>query len=252
MLSTTLWVQDHVVHHRPALCTIRWCTRWFCNIVIISDRDGAQCRGQPPHLTDIGPPCAPWCTMQVGGAQHRSMVCNVVLYSVGGAQRRSHKPTLTHSQTAPILWPRPLIWEVTTNTPCSKRKYTLCFVVSTQNVGGEEPSREIANQSSASIGLKFVTKSQVATKFQGIVYWEVTSESSQKSSFAIDFCVTGWQSACLQTLLYTFGSTLSFLANLCLDWNSNKLPCICCHGFYMTGFEYLPTETQSVCWSRVY
>ena len=50
------------------------------------------CRGQPPHLTDIGPPCAPWCTLQVGGAQHRSMVHNVVLYSLGGALHRSHKP----------------------------------------------------------------------------------------------------------------------------------------------------------------
>ena len=28
-----------------------------------------KCRGQPAPLTDIGPPCAPWCTMQVGGAQ---------------------------------------------------------------------------------------------------------------------------------------------------------------------------------------
>ena len=33
----------------------------------------------------------PWCTTQVGGAQCRSMVHNVVLYSLGGAQRRSHK-----------------------------------------------------------------------------------------------------------------------------------------------------------------
>ncbi len=31
--------------------------------------------------------------MQVGGAQRRSMVHSVVLYSQGGEQRKSHKPT---------------------------------------------------------------------------------------------------------------------------------------------------------------
>ncbi len=39
----------------------------------------------PPHLPDIGPPCAPWCTTQVGGAQCRSVVHNVVLYPRGGS-----------------------------------------------------------------------------------------------------------------------------------------------------------------------
>ena len=42
-------------------------------------------------MLDIGPPCAPWCTTQGGGAQCRLMVHNVVLYSVRGAQCRSHK-----------------------------------------------------------------------------------------------------------------------------------------------------------------
>ena len=49
----------------------------------------------PPLLTDMGPPFAQWCTTQVGGASCRSMLHNVVLYSLGGAQRtcRSHKHT---------------------------------------------------------------------------------------------------------------------------------------------------------------
>ena len=42
--------------------------------------------------TDVGPPCAPWCTTHFSGAQHRSTVHNIALYSLGGAQRRSHKP----------------------------------------------------------------------------------------------------------------------------------------------------------------
>ena len=33
-----------------------------------------------------------WCTMQVDGAQH------IVLYSLGGAQRKSHKPRQTDRQ----------------------------------------------------------------------------------------------------------------------------------------------------------
>ena len=39
------------------------------------------------------------CTTQVGVAQHRSMVHNGVLYSLGGAQRMSDKPTWTDGQT---------------------------------------------------------------------------------------------------------------------------------------------------------
>ena len=34
-------------------------------------------------LICIGPPCAPWCTMQVGGAQCRSVVHNIVVHNVG-------------------------------------------------------------------------------------------------------------------------------------------------------------------------
>ena len=43
----------------------------------------------------IGPPCAPWCTTQIGGAQHRSVVDNVVLYPLGDAQCNSHRPKET-------------------------------------------------------------------------------------------------------------------------------------------------------------
>ena len=52
---------------------------------------------------DTGPPCAPWCTMQVGGAQCRPMVHNAVLYSLSGAQHSSHKPNSTLHTVAYIL-----------------------------------------------------------------------------------------------------------------------------------------------------
>ncbi len=44
---------------------------------------------------NIGPPCAPWCTIQPGGPRRRSVVHNIVLYPRGGAQHRSHKPRQT-------------------------------------------------------------------------------------------------------------------------------------------------------------
>ncbi len=105
---TTLWtlicmfVPKHKItilcpyapHAYVPLCTFLW---------PIKDK----CWGRPPHLTDIRPPCAPWCTTQVG-AQCRSVVHNVVLYSRGGAQRggaqrggaqcRSHKSRQNHGQ----------------------------------------------------------------------------------------------------------------------------------------------------------
>ena len=40
----------------------------------------------------IGPPCAQWCTMQVGGAQRSSVLHKAVLDPKGGAQRSSPKP----------------------------------------------------------------------------------------------------------------------------------------------------------------
>ena len=39
-----------------------------------------KCPGQSPLLTDISPPCAPWCTTQVGSAQCWLVVHSVVLY----------------------------------------------------------------------------------------------------------------------------------------------------------------------------
>ncbi len=63
-----------------------------------------------PLLKNVGTPCAPWCTMQVGGVQLRSMVHNIALYHWSGAQhsfvplkwctRRFHKPSQTDGQTA--------------------------------------------------------------------------------------------------------------------------------------------------------
>ena len=41
----------------------------------------------------------PWCTKQLGGAQHKSVVHNVVMYPRGFAQRSSHKPRITDGQT---------------------------------------------------------------------------------------------------------------------------------------------------------
>ncbi len=61
--------------------------------------------GQPLLLTDIGPPCVlvPWCTTQLGGAQRRSVVHNVVLYQRGGAQHSSHKPMHLRTEAAVFI-----------------------------------------------------------------------------------------------------------------------------------------------------
>ncbi len=61
-----MYTENHLVHH---LISTKPCYR-----------------GRTPHLMDTG------CTMQVGGAQRRSMLHNVVLCSLGGAQLRSPKP----------------------------------------------------------------------------------------------------------------------------------------------------------------
>ncbi len=39
-----------------------------------------KCREQPLPLTDLGPPCSPWRTTEVGSVQRRLVVHNVVLY----------------------------------------------------------------------------------------------------------------------------------------------------------------------------
>ena len=43
----------------------------------------------------IGPPCAPWCITQIGGAQHRSMVHSIAQYHQCGAQGSFNTPTYT-------------------------------------------------------------------------------------------------------------------------------------------------------------
>ncbi len=78
------------------------------------------CQGRPPLLTDqpihisvlpmwigwtdIGPPCSPWCTTQLSGAQCRSVVHNIVLYPWDDAQHSSRAPPHTHM--GQILLPR--------------------------------------------------------------------------------------------------------------------------------------------------
>ncbi len=71
------------------LCTIEHNT--LCSYTMLFS--GSQ--GSSELLTDIVPPCAPWCTMQVGGAHCRLVVHNVVLYRWGSAQHSSHKPRQT-------------------------------------------------------------------------------------------------------------------------------------------------------------
>ena len=65
---------------------------------VVNNQKNEKASGRPPLLMDIGPPCAPWCTTQVGSAHCRSMVHNIVLYPWSGAQRRSHKPRQTDRQ----------------------------------------------------------------------------------------------------------------------------------------------------------
>ncbi len=69
-------MQNHLVHH----------------LIGTKLRCAPKCTSVQSY-TDIGPPC--WCTTQPGGAQCRSMVHSVVLYSQDGAQCRSYK----HRQT---------------------------------------------------------------------------------------------------------------------------------------------------------
>ncbi len=67
-------MQNHLVH-RPNRYKATQCTT-KCMLIV----------------QNAGPPGATWCTMEVGGAQRRSVVHNVVLYPWGSAQHSSHKP----------------------------------------------------------------------------------------------------------------------------------------------------------------
>ena len=55
-----------------------------------------DCVPLPPPLPA---PCAPGGTLQVSGAQHKSMVPNAALYRCSGAHRMSHKPSWADGQT---------------------------------------------------------------------------------------------------------------------------------------------------------
>ncbi len=63
-----------------------------------------------------------WCTMQVGGAQCRSVVHNIVLH------RSSHKPTQTDRQTRPILLTPSLTREVKILPPKCIKPFSVCAI----------------------------------------------------------------------------------------------------------------------------
>ncbi len=69
----------------------------------------------------------------------------------------------------------------------------------------------------------------------------------ESSVFLIDFCVTGWQSTCLQTFLQNFRTTLAFSAKsvpFCVQLQGAPLPCV---GILPDlDFEYLLAENSSV------
>ncbi len=58
----------------------------------------------------LSPSCAPWRTMQVGGAQCRSMMHNVVLYSLGAHQPRQTDGTNSFTLTADVEGNKSLQW----------------------------------------------------------------------------------------------------------------------------------------------
>ncbi len=121
MLCTTSWVQDYVVHHlvgtglccapptcvvHQPTCVVHQGTQIYTRGTYVRQMWGLPltfsilCHTKYGQnvLMDIGPPCAPWCTTQVDGAQ-----CS--LYSRGGARHRSHKLTGTHTHMNSILLP---------------------------------------------------------------------------------------------------------------------------------------------------
>ena len=53
--------------------------------------------------------CVDWCKMQVNGTQRRLMVHSIALCAGQWCTTEFPKPTQTHTQTGPILLPRPLM-----------------------------------------------------------------------------------------------------------------------------------------------
>ena len=111
-LSVYLCVESYNVHHlmgielqfAPPTCIVHHGAQGG----LMSVRSG----GRPRHFSflmghkeNLGPSCAPWCTMQVGGAQCRSMVHKIALYQWSGAQQ--FPQTHTHrnrDETDSITW----------------------------------------------------------------------------------------------------------------------------------------------------
>ena len=102
-------IDNEHAQHAQSVCRNKT-TLWTLICLFVVNHKNTVCNVHPyGHRSPYG---ATWCTTQVGGAQRRSMVHNVVLYSQGGVQRRSHKPTHTYTQTGPILLTRLLMCEV--------------------------------------------------------------------------------------------------------------------------------------------
>ncbi len=74
------------------LVTHQVCTKSMFSHVPCAPPKNEKCQGWP-LFTDIGPPCAPWCTTKVGDAGRWCTMLN----HWSGAQRSSHKPRQTHS-----------------------------------------------------------------------------------------------------------------------------------------------------------
>ena len=83
-----------IVHHQSVLCTMLHkgylCPRKvgvapppnIFRVFHVNHQKMKNVRGNPPLLMDIGPPCAPWCTTQVSGAQRRSQKPKWILTNV--------------------------------------------------------------------------------------------------------------------------------------------------------------------------
>ncbi len=69
-LYTTKVYVGTKLHCHPWFACLLSTTKILYNASVPLWTTCVKCRGQPPLLTDIGPPCAPWCTTQVSGAQH--------------------------------------------------------------------------------------------------------------------------------------------------------------------------------------
>ena len=89
--------------------------------------------------------------------------------------------------------------------------------MSTHNVGRDERQTGYSEQPTAVLHQTRLNlwgkKLQVVPLTWGKVSWHVTSGSSHKSSFPIDFCGNDRRSKCHQTFLQNFGTSWNFSVN---------------------------------------